>query len=416
MNMFGFLERFVVGYDLSTEYAQISYMQMQDNMPVTVTLTDGKEDFCVPTCLFKRKEVNQWFYGREAQNYSIAEEGTMIDNLWEHALVGDKLRIEDDEFDHVALLTLFVKRSLALLRNVPKDKISGIMFSVPDLTKRSIEVLETVCSMLGLNGAGTFFEGRDESVFYYVIHQQKELWKQDVLVYDFSGRNLRGYRFSVNRNSKPQVSVVDERIHSVIRDDINKDGEFLEIINEDTQNGVVSGAFLIGSGFEEDWCHDSLKELCRGRRVFRGNNLYSKGACYAAREKLVDSDMNQSLIFLGKDKLRANIGMKVMKAGSESYFAILDGGESWYDAKKEFDIIIDKGNSFEIIVTPLDAKNVREIEIVLDGLTQRETKTTRLHMKVFMESENVLRVCATDMGFGEFFPTTYQLFTKQIQI
>ena len=414
--MFGFGERFVVGYDLSTEYAQISYMGMQDAMPETVTLAEGREDYNIPACLFKRMEVNQWFFGREAKNYSSVEEGTMVENLLEHALVGDKLRIGEDEFDHVALLALFIKRSMTLLKSVPKEKIAAIMFTVPDLTKRAIEVLEAVAEVLGLDDTKIFFVGRQESIFYYVIHQQKELWKQDVLVYDFSERNLKGYHFSVNRNSRPQVSVVDETIHPIVASDDNKDSEFSDVIKIDTKDSVVSGAFLIGNGFEDEWCHDSLKELCRGRRVFKGNNLYSKGACYAARERLIDSDMNQSLIFLGKDKLKANIGMNLLRGSEESYYAILDGGESWYDAKKEFDIILDKDNTFEILITPLDGKNVRSIEIVLDGLTEREAKTTRLHLKVFMESDDRLRVCATDMGFGEFYPTTYQLFTRQIEL
>ena len=414
--MFGFGERFVVGYDLSTEYAQISYMGMQDAMPETVTLAEGREDYNIPACLFKRMEVNQWFFGREAKNYSSVEEGTMVENLLEHALVGDKLKIGEDEFDHVALLALFIKRSMTLLKSVPKEKIAAIMFTVPDLTKRAIEVLESVTEVLGFDDTKIFFVGRQESIFYYVIHQQKELWKQDVLVYDFSERNLKGYHFSVNRNSRPQVSVVDETVHPIVASDDNKDNEFSEVIKIDTKDSVVSGAFLIGNGFEDEWCHDSLKELCRGRRVFKGNNLYSKGACYAARERLIDSDMNQSLIFLGKDKLKANIGMNLLRGSEESYYAILDGGESWYDAKKEFDIILDKDNTFEILITPLDGKNVRSIEIVLDGLTEREAKTTRLHLKVFMESDDRLRVCATDMGFGEFYPTTYQLFTRQIEL
>ncbi|MBP5414142.1 MAG: hypothetical protein ILN61_02715 [Lachnospiraceae bacterium] len=414
--MFGFGERFVVGYDLSTEYAQISYMGMQDAMPETVTLAEGREDYNIPACLFKRMEVNQWFFGREAKNYSSVEEGTMVENLLEHALVGDKLKIGEDEFDHVALLALFIKRSMTLLKRVPKEKIAAIMFTVPDLTKRAIEVLESVAEVLGFDDTKIFFVGRQESIFYYVIHQQKELWKQDVLVYDFSERNLKGYHFSVNRNSRPQVSVVDETIHPIVASDDNKDSEFSDVIKIDTKDSVVSGAFLIGNGFEDEWCHDSLKELCRGRRVFKGNNLYSKGACYAARERLIDSDMNQSLIFLGKDKLKANIGMNLLRGSEESYYAILDGGESWYDAKKEFDIILDKDNTFEILITPLDGKNVRSIEIVLDGLTEREAKTTRLHLKVFMESDDRLRVCATDMGFGEFYPTTYQLFTRQIEL
>lgn len=415
--MFGIKERYVIGYDISTEYAQISYMEMQDTTPSTVSLIEGAEDYNVPACLFKRGEVNQWFYGREAINYSSVEEGILVDNLWEHALVGDKLVVDENEFEYVALLALYIKRSMALLKRVPKDKIAGIMFTVPQLTKRAIEVLEQIVSVLDFENTKIVFEGREESIYYYVVHQQNEIWKHDVMVYDFSGRNITGYRFSVNKNTRPYVAVVDSETHSIVRNDVNKDGAFYEVVNKDTTEAIVSTSFLIGDGFDQDWCHDSLKELCRGgKRVFKGNNLYSKGACYAVREKIIDSDMNQSMVFLGKDKLRANVGMKVNKIGQEAYFTILDGGESWYDAKKEFDIILEQGNSFEIVITPLDGKNPREVEIVLDGLSIREPRTTRLHMKIYMESDTKLRVCATDMGFGELYPTTYQLFTKQISL
>ena len=134
------------------------------------------------------------------------------------------------------------------------------------------------------------------------------------------------------------------------------------------------------------------------------------------KARMLELDINSSLIFLGKDKLKVNVGMQVARAGEETYLAILDGGRNWFDSVKEFDIILQSGNSFELVVTPLDGKNVRNIEIVLDGLAAREPKTGRLHMKFYMESEDTLRICATDMGFGEFSPTTYQLFTKQIKL
>lgn len=414
--MFGIGERYVVGYDISTEYAQISFMEMMDSIPSTVSLTEGAEDYNIPACLFKREEVNQWFYGREAINYSAVEDGVMVTNLWEHALVGDMFKVGDLEFDYVALLALFIKRSLVLLKKVAKDKIAGIMFTVPELTKRAIEVLEEVTQILGLANARVVFEGREESIYYYVVNQQSEIWTHDVMVYDFSDRNLKSYRFGINRHTKPYVAMVDAKSYLIVKNDINKDGTFEAAVKEDMEKSVVSTAFLLGDGFDDDWCHDSLKELCRGRRVFKGQNLYSKGATYAIREKMLDTDVNQSLVFLGKDKLKSNVGMKVIRAGKESYFTILDGGESWYDAKKEFDVILDHGNAFEIVITPLDGKNQREIEIVLDGLNIREAKTTRLHMKIYMESEDKMRVCATDMGFGEIYPTTYQLFTKQISL
>lgn len=414
--MLGIGERYLLGYDISTEYAQISRFGEDDETPVTVSMTSGSEDYNIPACLFKREDVNQWYYGREAVNFSEVESGELVDHLWERALVGEKVKVVDEEFDPVALLTLFVKRSLTLIKNYKPDKVAGIMFTVPELTRRAIEVLETVAEALGFSDTKVSFEGREESIFYYVIHQPAQLWLHDVLVYDFSGREIKGYRFYINRNAVPCVAFVEGEDSRIFREDDDKDKKFLEVVKKDTGERLVSLGYLIGPGFDDKWSNESLRELCRNRRAFKGNNLYSKGACYAMRAKMTEPDMRGSLIFLGKDKLKVNVGMQLKRVNEESYFAILDGGDNWYDAKKEFDVILESGNNFEIMLTPLDGKNVRSIDVVLDGLTQREPKTTRLHLKFFMESDDTLRICVTDMGFGDISPTTYQLFTKQIKI
>ena len=94
--MFGIGNSVVVGYDISTKYAQISYMAKGDDMPKTISAKDGVEQFNIPVCLFKRLEVNQWFYGEDAISYSEMEEGQLVDNLWERALVGEKVVVVED--------------------------------------------------------------------------------------------------------------------------------------------------------------------------------------------------------------------------------------------------------------------------------------------------------------------------------
>lgn len=413
--MFG--EKYVLGYDLSNEYAQISYMGLNDDMPVTLPLVGGTEEYNIPACLFKRKEVNQWFFGQEAINYNSLEEGELIDHLWERALVGEPLTVVEKQFDPVAILSLFVKRSLSLMNSrVKNGKIVGIMFTVPELTKRAIEVLNSVRDVVAPEGCKVLFEGREESIYYYIIHQPAQLWTYDTMVYDFSERCMKSYRFSVNKTTKPKVAFVDGRERlGMIAGENDLDETFLRIIENDEADGEISGVYLLGDGFEGDWCSESLKELCNGRRAFRGNNLYSKGACYAIFN-IVTGYVDRTLIFLGKEKLKSNVGMRIDDRGEEVYRAILNGGDNWFDSKEEFDVILKQGNKFDIIITPLDGSSVREVEIVLDGLNKREDKTSRIHLKIYAESEDNLRICATDMGFGELFPSTHQLFTKSIKL
>lgn len=93
------------------------------------------------------------------------------------------------------------------------------------------------------------------------------------------------------------------------------DKAFLRLAELSFGSRAVSSVFLIGDGFSEEWMKDSLRFLCRGRRVFQGNNLFSKGACNGMQERIHVSPTGREYIFLGNDKLKANVGMDVMRQG-----------------------------------------------------------------------------------------------------
>lgn len=417
--MFGVNDKLVIGYDLSNEYAQISFSHQNEETLQMVSLIEGAEQYNIPACLFKRNGINQWFFGKDAEAYSNVEEGFMITNLLEQALIGEEVSVEETYFDPIALLTLFVKRSLSLVGDgTLKGKIAGIMFSVPNLNGRTIAVLNQLASLLDLKETPIYFQGREESIYHFQIHQAKELWKQDVMVYDFTLHNMKSYHFFQNKHTKPVVVFVEAVTHeeAVQSETATLDMVFKGIIDRTTQGKEISSAYLIGDGFAGDWCKESLRILCHNRRVFRGNNLYSKGACYSMQERLRTEREPAERIFLGKDKLKANVGMNVVRKQVASYLALLNGGENWYDSKKECDIILPLGNAFSIMITPLDGRNVKTVEVELQGLPMREEKTTRLHLTVSMEAENIVRIQVKDMGFGEIIPSTGQIFTQEITL
>jgi hypothetical protein len=250
------------------------------------------------------------------------------------------------------------------------------------------------------------------------MRQPAELWQYDVCVYDFSGDELKSYRWYENKHTKPVVVFVDKNDHPEVRKNsiMGLDQAFLQAINNTMEGRIVTCAYLIGDGFDGDWCVESVRELCRNRRAFRGNNLYSRGACYAMWGKLYGEKEAKRYIYLGQNKLKANVGMKVRRGREDSYIALLNGGDNWYDASKDCYCILESGNSFCISIVPLDGKNIRDIQVVLDGLTERPRLTTRLKISAFMETDSKLRINVTDMGFGTLFPASNQVFTKAIEL
>ena len=62
--------RIAVGYDQCRKYAQISYCDLTEVEPETVSAVAGTEQYNIPAVLCKRAGVGQWYYGKEAESFA----------------------------------------------------------------------------------------------------------------------------------------------------------------------------------------------------------------------------------------------------------------------------------------------------------------------------------------------------------
>ena len=157
--------KMVIGYDLGRQFSQVSYYAVGDADPCTVSPVAGTEQYNIPTVLCKRVGVSQWYYGKEALK-NQGEDGILVDHLLEKALQGEEVLVEETTFDPVALLTLFIKRSLATLNmQVSLNRAEVFMFTVEELTPRMVEVLGKVVSGLQLKCPQICFQSHIESFY-----------------------------------------------------------------------------------------------------------------------------------------------------------------------------------------------------------------------------------------------------------
>jgi hypothetical protein len=301
---------------------------------------------------------------------------------------------------------------------VPLSKIASLMITVSSLDDKMVEVLTEVVASLGLKTENVFFQNHMESFYYYTIYQPAELWQRDVLLLDFTGEYLKSYRMECNKNTTPIVAFIDpgiyrnfltqnlENIDPEGRDARDYDFRLCNLLDDVCSARFFSSVYFIGDAFRQEVFTDAVKKMCQKGRVFEGTNLYSKGAAYAAKNKIFKSALSESHVFLGNDKLKCNVGINAIRRGEPSYMALMDAGINWFESKKQYDFILDKGNKVSFVITPLTGKNPEVVDITLNDLPKRPPKTTRLHLDVSMLSENKMQVEIKDMGFGELFPTS----------
>lgn len=425
----GFLggEKWILGYHLGNEFCQISYCAFGTGEAETLSQVAGTQNYSIPAALCKKTGANQWFYGKEALRCAEEQKGILVRDLLAQALDGEPVVIEGESFHPAALLTLFVKRSLSLFSQVgPQEKIGAVMITCRTLDNRTLEVLQQVASGLQLKTDKVCFQSHMESFYHYMMRQPKELWAQQALLLEYGKSCIRAYRMECNRRTTPMVAFMEEQEYPFYpaeplpeepalreRRMEELDGALLQIAEETCGGNPVSSVFLIGDGFEQEWMKRSLRYLCGGRRVFQGNNLFVKGACYGMQERLASGDTEKECVFLGSEKLKANIGMKILRQGEESYYALLDAGENWYEAEHTFEFYAQGGNQLSLIVTPLIGKGVREETFALEGFSGA---ASRLRGHFYLKSETLLTVEVEDLGFGEIRPSSGKRWEKEIEL
>ncbi len=420
-------EKLIVGYDLGNKYSQISVAVPGKGEVETLSLVAGEESYNIPTVLCKRNGVSQWFYGREAIRYAGEEQGILVENLLELALDGEPVVIEGESFDPAALLALFFKRSLGMLSQAGSpDKLEALMITCEFFDRRLFEVLENVVARIRLVGVKITFQSHTESYYTYMLHQPEELWGRQSVLFHYKGSRIKAYCMECNRRTTPVAVFIGEREYpfpeweGLPEDETGReqrsaelDNAFLPVAQEVCGDGAIGSVYLIGDGFSEEWMKNSLRYLCKGRRVFQGNNLFSKGACYGMQERLDASEAGKNHVFLGNDKLKANIGMKILRQGEEVYYALLDAGSSWYEAGYSTEAYIQDGNTVTLVITPLIGGGSRTEELVLEDFPGG---TARIRLQLRMENEELLAVEVTDLGFGGFRSASGRAWRKEISL
>lgn len=411
--------KMVVGMDIGRYSVQISYMRQGMTEPETAEQVMGSEVFNIPMLLCKRVGVNQWFYGREALKYHEKEGGYLVDNILQKAIDGRYEVIENENIDSVALLTLFIKRSLSILGGSHlAGGISDIMFTCESLGSRVVEVMSRVAANLQLKNCNVYFQSYAESIYNYVIHQDPTVWNYNVLFSYFDGKKSTNFVFKRNMRTTPIVAFVEETepvemaLPEYITEDTKPamyerfDDQYVDLMKNIITDDYFSGVYLVGDGFKEPWADKTLRYLGRNRRLFIGNDIFSRGACYSLMDKYEPTEEATGHVFLGMDKLRCNVGIEVLRRGKESYLALLDAGLNWYDANACYEMFMPADNIFKLVLIPLDGSGHIEHDIVIDNPPDRDFDSLRMELSMSMTDVSTVRLLIKDLGFGELYPSS----------
>ncbi len=414
---------YIIGFDLGDIYSGISYC-MQGGEVETLSLVTGEENYSIPTVLCKRREANQWFYGTEALKYAEEKGGILIDHLLSKALDGETIMVDGTGYEPVSLLTLFLKRTISLVTSTHvSDRMQAILFTVPVLDARAMEVLKEAATALKFKPDQVFFQSHTESFYHYMIRQPENLWIRGALLVSHEGNELRILKMDLNRHTQPIVVFIGEDVFPFSDTPRNNapdadyqfaqlDQMLLNILRELCSGVLYSSVYLIGEQFAGQWMEATLKYLCSSFRVFLGSNLYSKGAVYGLQDRL-DEDGDNTHVFLGNEKLTSNVGISLLRQGEEVYYALLDAGVNWFEAEETFDFYLQEGNTLDLQISSLIGGGKRIARITLEDF---HPALTRMRMHLYLTDVHTLNVQVEDLGLGAINSGTHRIWNEIIEL
>lgn len=419
-----------MGFDLCSDKSQISCFNKNTFEPVSLITDVINDSEMISMDVAVNAKTGEWYFGEEAvDNSAFSEDITLLENFLEYVKKGEPVPVKDGSIDSVELLTRFFRKNLShLKRYYPSETIKKLVVTVEKNSAKFAKAIFKALEKLGIEKDRVTVIDHSISYVYYALSQKKELWMNDVALFDFGQDGLKYYQLSVDRKHRPitvSVSCTDysEQLSMDLFGVIYVEQLrylFENISRECLYKQIVSTIYITGKGFEKSWADGVVKNLCVGRRAFKGQNLFCAGACYAARELSGEANHFEDYMFLNEDMIKGSVSVKAYADAKESEIFLVKTGTPWYEAEVSAKFILNdesaKTKEVEFIVRN-DLFNTRtSCVIALDGLNVRANKTTRILVRIkFLDSKTCV-ITVKDIGFGDINKATNRVWEKIIDI
>lgn len=408
------VRKVIVGYDLTEGYSQISCYSYKSFEPIPIS-PEGQEDEIIPLFLGVNNETRLWSYGREAVEDASLGKGVIVDGLLQKITSNERTEVYGESLTGVELLEKYLRKTLGLVKqHFPSQLITMLVVTITDSDPKLIDGIYEALAMMGVDRDRATVMGHGGAYLYYALSQEKALWVNDVGLFDFDKKGLHYYQISVNRRTSPMIAGMEKRDFShilkmsMLKDKtINPSYIVQNIAEKVLYKQIVSTIYFTGIGFEGGWAQAVIEGLCTGRRVFYGQNLFSKGACYAAKELSGDRALD-NMVLLDNEMLLSSISIRIYSDGAIKDLLLTDAGVYWYEVDQRIEVIPEGEIELELISKNIMTRESSREILSLDNLADRPDRMTRLELWLTFTERTLARLTVTDLGFGEIYPATNQ--------
>lgn len=414
-------KKLIVGMDLCNDYTQLSIYNHAKYEVESFFIDSKEQDLKIPTVLAVREDTKEWLFGKEALQCGYERKGHLLKNFLAYSK--SKLMIFGIEFTRVQIYEKYLRKVLLLLkRDYPNETIHRLVITIKKPELELMHELYEALEGMGLKKDRVRIISHEQSYLYFALSQKKELWMNDVALFEYDRDGMCYYQISIDRRTRPMLVELEKKdfsdtmTYSMIKEKPDSLAHLFENISTNVlYKQIISTIYLTGCGFEANWIKPGLKQLCIGHRLFVGQNLYCFGACYAAREA-DDNERLANFAFLSSEALPYSVSMKMYAGGEFKNITLVETATPWYEVKQKFSVILD--DEMELVFVLRDpVKRTTQTKIIpLEGLETelRMERGTRLDITLTSNKEKELIITVRDKGFGALYPSSNRIWEKII--
>lgn len=177
----------------------------------------------------------------------------------------------------------------------------------------------------------------------------------------------------------------------------------------------VSAAYLTGEGFDIEKLPERFAKLMVTRRkAFVGQNLFARGACFAAMDML-RPEIFRNVVVLLDNHVKCGIELDISSYGKPMRFRMVRPGVNWTLAGRTIECILEDIRSITFKVITTDNTSYDEV-VDISEIPFREGRTTRISIHVeFMDADRC-NITIKDLGFGEFVKSSGKVIHRELTL
>ena len=297
----------------------------------------------------------------------------------------------------------------------PVRQIKTLMITVPDLNRVLVRKLQRVCSRLKFTSGQVLLQDYEESFYYYVMSKRPDNWNRMTGLFTFEKGKATFSRMVVDSQKKPMLVTVEHgKTITLPKDPDQKDVDFLPVDRGFLRERHIWGESIWwATVFQKDWAVRSVPLLCKNQRhVYYGNNMYVKGACYAARER-TEEKLLGTYLYVGNALVQNHVSMEMLIQGAKKNYTVAEAGRNWYETEHEFELLLDGRQDLEFMVKPMDGGEVRHYCMKLPDFQRGLTGPQDSGYTSCMNRQRPASFWYRTSGFGEMFPSSGLMWTER---